>query len=628
MSKHPFSQILIALCLLIAVPGCLTTAKKPPVADVDPSKMSAEELEKMGDRLVAQQGGAEEAIKAYGQALTKGGDPARIKYKQGFVLLREGQWSNASERFEESLTLAPEDVQTLQGAAYAAFKLGDLVRTESRLSRAVSIRPDLPGAHNLLGITHNYLKQPGLAVADFKAAIALSGPNPDLQNNLGIAYFMLRDFTRAEGAFRQALAKGPDPKASNNLGLALCGQKKFDAAFEAFKTAGGEAAAYNNTGVCYADAGLKDKALECFNKAVELSPKYYAAAERNLNQAGGQDAAIEAMTMQSVPAGEIAPPGKVPERQIVEGDSGRGGTAPAESKILPPEATKPRVWPEHAPLRAKTEDQGAVAAPKTAAPQTTTPQITVLEKGQTALAAKAKETPEISGAKDVAEQARPAAEAATPAQPPQAAPVSVSETKDAQESPAGKKTPQTPAQAQPAASAKAPAPVQVAPQAPQAQTPPQAQPSAPAQAHPPAAVPESAAPTQETPPAESPKAEPAKPEAKAEPAAAPYKGGRVLNIAAVEEPASYRVYLTTSAPVEKAQVFAKKSPPAVGIDLFGPWTAPAQTSIPGGEQFVDKMRIGAHPDKLRIMIDLRSDQISRKATMETLKNGVVIILGK
>jgi len=591
MSKHPLYPILIALCLLFAGHGCQTGAAKPPVPAVDPSTLSSGELEKMADGLVGQQGKAEEALAAYGRALEKGGDPARIKYKQGFVLLREGRWTSASERFEEALSLAPEDVQTLQGAAYAAFRLADYARAESRLSRAVSIRPDLPGAHNLLGIVHNYLKRPELAVADFKAAIALSGPNPDLQNNLGIAYFMQRDFVHAEEAFRLGLAKGPNQKASNNLGLALCGQKKFDAAFEAFKTAGGEAAAYNNTGVCLADAGQRDRAAEYFNKAVELSPKYYAAAERNLDQAGGRETALEAMTMQALPAGEIAPSPKVAERPIVEGGAktvGRDAPVPAESKILPAEATKPHVWPEHAPLRERAEE------PPAAPEQTQAPQA----------------------AKDAMVQEGEARKAAMPAL------ASAHEARDAQKAPAREAVVPAPSPAPPAGEPQAREPeagaaaraVQAA--APEAASATQTLTAEPAQAEP-AKV-------------ESSQAEPAKAGGKSvsEAAAPAYKGGRVVNIAAVEGPADYRVYLTTSAPVEKVQVFAKKSPPAVGLDLFGPWTAPPQASIPGGEQFVDRLRIGAHPDKLRIMIDLRSEQISRKATVETLKNGVVIILGK
>ncbi|MBF0480424.1 MAG: tetratricopeptide repeat protein [Desulfovibrionaceae bacterium] len=544
MTKHPLSLVLIAACLLLAAAGCQTTAKKPPAPApaADYAKMPAEELEKTGDGLVARQGQAEEAIAMYARALAKGGDPARLKYKQGFVLLREGQWTLAAERFEEALALAPQDVQILQGSAYAAFRLGDYAKAESRLSRAVAVRPDLPGAHNLLGITHNYLKRPELAAADFKAAIALSGPSPDLQNNLGIAYFMQRDYAHAEESFRQALATGPNPKAANNLGLALCGQKKFDAAFEAFKRAGGEAAAHNNIGVCYADAGLKDKAVESFNKAVELSPKYYAAAERNLNQAGGRDTALETMAMQAFPAGEIAAPEKPAQRPIVEGQSPKAAKdeAPADSGISPPEAAKPRDWPEHAPLRAKAQDQSAAAT-------------------------------------------RPAAQAAEAAPRQEQAP-------DAAEAGQSRQTPSPDTVGQVAASAADSA--------------------------------------KQTPPAD-PKAA-AQPEAQSAPEtlAASSKGGRVVNIAAVESPAGYRVYITTSAPVQKAQVFSKKSPPAVGIDLYGPWTAPAQTALPGGEGFADKVRIGTHPDKLRVMIDLKNDQIPRKATMETLKNGVVIIVGK
>jgi Flp pilus assembly protein TadD len=707
MSKYAIFPVLAALCLVLALAGCKTTSKKPADPGLDPSKMSAEELEKMGDGLVSQRGKAVEALGVYAKALEKGGDPGRLKYKQGFVLLREGEWASALARFDESLAAAPEDVQTLQGAAYCAFKLGDYGQAEARLSRAVAMRPDLPGAHNLLGIMHNQLKRPELAVADFKAAIALSGSSPDLQNNLGISYFMIRDYVRAEQALRLALSTGPNPRAANNLGLALCRQKKFDEAFAAFKQAGGEAAAFNNTGVCYADEGNKAKAMEYFNKAVELSPKYYAAAERNLSQTsgqpGGHDAASEVLTIQASPAGDLAPSAKVTERALAPEPEPKKDhkavapvpSGPAASTALPLEAAAPHEWPGHAPLKAKAESQGD-AAQATGASKDKTPaspdalaSAAPLQAGPAPEAGEAKAPRPGKEAKGAKEQARQAKQQPVPAQPPLAEPAPApaearasagQEAAPAQPNqipaPAGRENTTQPATArtgegEPGTGAKAPEgtakPAEAAP-APGAGASPQT-PQAPASA---ASAPESAAPVAQAEGKSEPAAsaseakapgpdKPDKPDAaapvaadaapawagakdakagkpsqteaerqkKSKPEAGPAesKGGRVLGLSGSLGPDGYRVVVATDAPVGKAEAFAKKSPPAVGVDLFGKWKAPAPAAVAGGEEFVEKVRVGAHEDKLRIMIDLKSDQIRRKPALEILPNGVVILFG-
>ena len=68
---------------------------------------------------------------------------------------------------------------------------------------------------------------------------------------------------------------------------------RYDEALEAFKVAGAESRAYNNIGCIYLGKGMFEEAVECFEKAIELEPGYYAKAGDNLKKAKALNSRIK-----------------------------------------------------------------------------------------------------------------------------------------------------------------------------------------------------------------------------------------------------------------------------------------------------------------------------------------------
>jgi tetratricopeptide (TPR) repeat protein len=67
--------------------------------------------------------------------------------------------------------------------------------------------------------------------------------------------------------------------------MALANLEKYEEALQAFIKSGSEAQAFNNLGCILLDSGKLDKAIVCFEKAIELDPKFYAIAGENLTKA-------------------------------------------------------------------------------------------------------------------------------------------------------------------------------------------------------------------------------------------------------------------------------------------------------------------------------------------------------
>ena len=61
--------------------------------------------------------------------------------------------------------------------------------------------------------------------------------------------------------------------------------KRYNLALEAFRKGGTEAQAYNNLGCAYLKQGQYKKAADCFEKAINIDPKFYDIANENLKRA-------------------------------------------------------------------------------------------------------------------------------------------------------------------------------------------------------------------------------------------------------------------------------------------------------------------------------------------------------
>ena len=117
----------------------------------------------------------------------------------------------------------------------------------------------------------------------YRRTIAMNPRNSKAYNNLGNAYFMKGEYTKALDCYKRAIELDPrNEEAYNNLGATysdVLGSKT--SAIMAFKQAirirPGYATSYYNLALAYDDLGRKEEALETYQKAIEFRPRYQAA---------------------------------------------------------------------------------------------------------------------------------------------------------------------------------------------------------------------------------------------------------------------------------------------------------------------------------------------------------------
>ena len=132
-------------------------------------------------------------------------------------------------------------------------------------------------------------------------------------------------------------------------------------------------------------------------------------------------------------------------------------------------------------------------------------------------------------------------------------------------------------------------------------------------------------------------AAPAKPGAKAELAADAAKtknvagSGNVVRIVAEEKPGEYELRIQTNAPPASFSKAFMTDPPRMVLDLGGSWNYNGPLSSGTGNDFIRQIRVGKHPDKFRVVLDMAPDAPTRlrgAPTLERVSGGVVLKIPK
>jgi tetratricopeptide (TPR) repeat protein len=127
----------------------------------------------------------------------------------------------AEEHVQRALEIAPEHPAAWCELAHLCHDQGDLHGTKRYAERALALHPESPAALNLLGMATPD-DSPGESLATYRKALEADPDDPYAHNNMGVSYMELKDYARAEEAFRQALFLQPsEPIFRNNLYLAL-----------------------------------------------------------------------------------------------------------------------------------------------------------------------------------------------------------------------------------------------------------------------------------------------------------------------------------------------------------------------------------------------------------------------
>jgi len=211
------------------------------------------------------------------------------------ILLKNGYVSKEADAgyrlCEQALAAEPNNVHALTvlsvkfwfpvALGRSADPKGDLGRADELVSRALALDPNFAGAHV---VRANILRVQGRlddAIAESERALALDPAHVDAYGTIGGAYTQLGQFENGLEFTDKAIRLSPHDsgliywyadKASDYIGLG-----QYDQAIEWARRAvavdPNDPSAHYVLGLAYAFLGQDDKALEEFDKAIQLTPQ-------------------------------------------------------------------------------------------------------------------------------------------------------------------------------------------------------------------------------------------------------------------------------------------------------------------------------------------------------------------
>ncbi|XPV75634.1 MAG: tetratricopeptide repeat protein [Desulfovibrio sp.] len=253
----------------------------------DISRFTTKQHEHLADSYASRKQ-PEMAFVHYNKALEADPKNVDLLIKKGSLLAREGASEQALDTFRQVLNIDKTNAQASEGAGIVLFNAGLDTEATSHLKQALATNPKLWRSSSTLGVIYGREGNTADAAKMFDAALdtAPFQERPEILNNIGVLYMAEKKYLRASLSFQEALSQGAmSPIICNNLGLALVQLNRLPEALHAFQTAGDEAKAHNNIGYVLMKNGRAAESIPYFERALELSPTFYALAGENLRHA-------------------------------------------------------------------------------------------------------------------------------------------------------------------------------------------------------------------------------------------------------------------------------------------------------------------------------------------------------
>jgi Flp pilus assembly protein TadD len=230
------------------------------------------------------QGKLDLAVYFYVQSLAYDASTAQPFLKIAAIHEQLGNRALAIKAFELAVEREPENAGANErlGLLYVASHQDEMA--EKVLQAAVRIDPHRWRAHNGLGILADRRSDFTVAKQNYDEAQRLQPDNAGVINNRGYSRYLAGDLTGAEADLRLAISLGAPAGVWTNLARVQAAQQRYEEALENLLREHDEANAYNHLGQAALEAGELTKARDCFSEAIRESPRYFAAAQENLEQ--------------------------------------------------------------------------------------------------------------------------------------------------------------------------------------------------------------------------------------------------------------------------------------------------------------------------------------------------------
>ncbi len=135
---------------------------------------------------------------------------ARVPYQLGFVYRKEGRPEEAQKTLEASEALRKLDENESNLRTECGKRLDQGPREEARTFCDQLYVPDDAAKLTALGTIYGQHGDPEAALKPFRKAAKLAPQSPQMQYNLALTYFQLRQFEQARAPLAKALQRWPD----------------------------------------------------------------------------------------------------------------------------------------------------------------------------------------------------------------------------------------------------------------------------------------------------------------------------------------------------------------------------------------------------------------------------------
>jgi Flp pilus assembly protein TadD len=215
-------------------------------------------------------------VTLYTRTLAVSPDAYHIHNNLGTVYWKQGEVQAAEREWQEALRLAPRNAIILNNLGLAQTKQKRYPEALEYLQRAMRLKPNYTGPHLNLGIAYEEMGARDKAELQFRAAVALSPLDPEARNKLGKLYFDAERLAEAEEQFRRSVESEPNWTAYGSLGDIYLAWGDPSRAEEAFRQALAlnpfDSHAHFSLGGLYAADGRTAEAIREYQAGLETDP--------------------------------------------------------------------------------------------------------------------------------------------------------------------------------------------------------------------------------------------------------------------------------------------------------------------------------------------------------------------
>jgi tetratricopeptide (TPR) repeat protein len=184
-----------------------------------------------------QQGRTEEAARDYEQAVRLEPNDFSAHFQLGILYQQLKKFAQAIVTFKQAVELRPNDAQANMNLAVSYMQNGQSLQGLYYAQRTVQIAPKSATAQVNLGVLYSQCQDHPAAIESFKRALELDGRQPEVYLDLGQEYFSTQSYEQARNVLETANSLAPTAMVSERLGATYYHLRQFDKAEAAYRAA-------------------------------------------------------------------------------------------------------------------------------------------------------------------------------------------------------------------------------------------------------------------------------------------------------------------------------------------------------------------------------------------------------